>query len=72
MVRGKSLHLQSFVAQVLQLMANCHRDPKKKRRPFRVGDFMPKSQRQKRRQRRAEAAALARFLASLPAAKPEV
>lgn len=66
MVRGRGLHLQSFVAQLLQLTANCHRNEKKQPRPFRHKDFMPKSRRRKRLERKAEAAALERFLNSLP------
>ncbi|MCE9605063.1 MAG: hypothetical protein K8U03_09210 [Planctomycetia bacterium] len=64
MVRGKSLHAQGFVAQVLQLLANCHRDAKKKKEPFQHGDFMPKKRR--RRDRRADEKALDRYLDSLP------
>jgi hypothetical protein len=31
----------SHTANVMALLANCHRDPKRSRRPFHVADFLP-------------------------------
>lgn len=65
MVRGRALQTQGFVAQLMTLIANCHRNEKKKRQPFQVADFMPRPKRTRRDERR-DAARLDSFLGQFP------
>lgn len=41
MYEGKRRHDWSMAGNVLCLMANCNRDPKYRRRPFDVHEFVP-------------------------------
>ena len=47
MAEGRSRERWNHTAAVLAMQANCHRDPKKRRRPFTPGDFLPREERPK-------------------------
>jgi hypothetical protein len=38
---GRRREQWSHTANVMALVANCHRDPKRLRRPFHMADFLP-------------------------------
>ena len=44
MAEGRSRERWNHTAAILAMQANCHRDPKKRRRPFAPGDFLPKEE----------------------------
>ena len=44
MAEGRQKAEWGQTATILALMANCHRDPKKRPRPFAPDEFMPRSQ----------------------------
>lgn len=56
MAEGRQKHDWGQTASVLALIANCHRDPKKRPRPFAPDEFMPRS-----RPRRKAAVSVARL-----------
>jgi hypothetical protein len=41
MYRARRRDNWNIAANVMTLLANCHRDPKRLRRPFNVADFLP-------------------------------
>lgn len=41
MYAGRRREQWGHTANLMALLANCHRDPKRRRRPFDVGDFLP-------------------------------
>ena len=43
MAEGRQKHDWGQTASMLALIANCHRDPKKRPRPFAPDEFMPRS-----------------------------
>jgi|TARA_R110000868_G_scaffold410438_1_gene698464 hypothetical protein len=55
MVDARELFNQGYVAQVLAMLGNCHRDPKQRSSPFDVYDFMPKESRPRRSKKNSEA-----------------
>ncbi len=42
MYAGRRREHWLHTSHVMALLANCHRDPKRMRRPFDVGDFLPR------------------------------
>lgn len=58
---GRQAERWDHTATLLALQANCHRDPKRRSRPFEPADFHPRPERLRRRrkpQRRAGASVL--------------
>jgi hypothetical protein len=41
MTEGRDRHLWNVVSQMMALVANCHRDSKRQRKPFSPDDFNP-------------------------------
>ena len=41
MYAGRRREQWLHTAHVMALLANCHRDPKRRRRPFDIADFLP-------------------------------
>jgi len=41
MTEGRDRHVWNVVSQMMALVANCHRDPKKQRKSFHPDDFNP-------------------------------
>ena len=41
MYAGRRREQWTHTANLMSLLANCHRDPKRLRRPFHVADFLP-------------------------------
>ena len=54
MADGRRQEDWSHTAHLLSLVANCHRDPKKRRTPFQPADFDPTRKRRKRKREKKE------------------
>jgi hypothetical protein len=49
MAEGRSKERWNHTAAILALQANCHRDPKKRKKAFTPADFLPRDERSKER-----------------------